>query len=805
MRFSDATWAHSDQTAYEHYASREEIYEVANKYDMQVEMITGSGDVERALVLQNATDMLLDELSGMLRAEYREQAELSERVRKAYAAVFTLLTRDAARCREVITDLENQKNQLEENLTKVIDNATERVRDAQQDCEKQIFEMKREMEDKKDEYDNSMKRFLEQKAQLEEHVKALHRVFLDFQSDSVYITLEELKANQVSMEKKIRNKENEISKLNQAIGNLQKQILDGQNQKALVEQANDDLRRKLQNALATANRLQRRLEMRDIEDGGNFHNVNIEEDIETPKVNPLLGAVTEIIAEAAETPTRPVRTKESRSGVAAADTTPYFSVLQRLGQVTDRIANFIQSSAAQVMLPPALNEETDKIMLSGNTSLMIKAILMKTNEVLQYAECLDNMDVAMQSAQNAAGGNAGLPRFLQYIRTHNQNRAKDPNKGPRVPGATMMQVRQILNAKYLSDKMNERMGRSLCRFPEFVLGFYSKDGDNLFTALSKSARLWRTIEGVKTPELRLFRHFLTEKMTVDELSFFVEARHTLLGDRRVSEDDSPVLTVAWQHCLDYMSSLLGAFSPVLATITQEAQKHVVSGQIDHALFLSVLTTYYQNERRRRRNAVRLMFQSKGFGKGEPVDFENFVGMIQALGFQGSQFDVFNLYREGIILGGGILTLDSFLKAMDSLSFHFYSIDLPMSVTKKTDVTKMARHHLVQHWVRFGAWFNAFKQPLPEFDPWLRSYLISNVGRVDQLFKSNSPVSVLYSEYRRLLDIFQFAMDVVSRVQREPMSLSKSERHFALLENLIDLLVTFIMRDADGDIVFTEIV
>ena len=64
--------------------------------------------------------------------------------------------------------------------------------------------MKKEMEEKKEEYDNSMKRFLEQKAQLEEHVKALHRVFLDFQSDSVYITLEELKQKQQSMEKTLR-------------------------------------------------------------------------------------------------------------------------------------------------------------------------------------------------------------------------------------------------------------------------------------------------------------------------------------------------------------------------------------------------------------------------------------------------------------------------------------------------------------------------------------------------------------------------------------------------------------------------
>jgi hypothetical protein len=48
------------------------------------------------------------------------------------------MAQDASRCRDVIADLENQKNHLEENLTKVIDNATERVRDAQQECERQV-------------------------------------------------------------------------------------------------------------------------------------------------------------------------------------------------------------------------------------------------------------------------------------------------------------------------------------------------------------------------------------------------------------------------------------------------------------------------------------------------------------------------------------------------------------------------------------------------------------------------------------------------------------------------------------------
>jgi hypothetical protein len=58
-----------------------------------------------------------------------------------------------------------------------------------------------------------MKRFLEQKAQLEEHVKALHRVFLDFQHDSVYMTLEDLKQKLERSDKELRNRESDFARL----------------------------------------------------------------------------------------------------------------------------------------------------------------------------------------------------------------------------------------------------------------------------------------------------------------------------------------------------------------------------------------------------------------------------------------------------------------------------------------------------------------------------------------------------------------------------------------------------------------
>ena len=349
------------------------------------------------------------------------------------------------------------------------------------------------------------------------------------------------------------------------------------------------------------------------------------------------------------------------------------------------------------------------------------------------------------------------------------------------------------------------MNHQLLRFPEFVISYFCKDGENMFTALSRSARIWRAVQDTDIPELKMFRDFLKEKLTVDELSFFLEARNSLLGQKNPTEDDPQITNVQFKKCTEFMSNILGAFSPILTTVTQEAQKFCVNGYIDYAQFLLILTSFYQNERIKRRKAIRLMIESKSIGKEDEstIDFETFVGMVQSLGFKNSMNDIFSLYREATLQGNGTLSLDSILAGMDSLSFHFYTIEVPLSSTKKLDLTQLSRKQLLQHWIRFGSWFTAFKQPMPEFDSWLKSQLISHVRKVDQAFKANSQAPVLYTEYRELLDFFQFALDVLARSQNVPMPPQKSERHLSLLENIIDLLVTFIVRDSGSDVDFTE--
>jgi hypothetical protein len=226
--------------------------------------------------------------------------------------------------------------------------------------------------------------------------------------------------------------------------------------------------------------------------------------------------------------------------------------------------------------------------------------------------------------------------------------------------------------------------------------------------------------------------------------------------------------------------------------------------IDYADFSFVMMRFYRNERRKRRNAIRMMFQSrKVSGGSDEIDFERFVAMIQSLGFRGSMDDVFDLFREALTISRGGVTLDPLLMAMDNLSFHFYVIDVPFQMFKPFESVKMPKPQLMNHWMTFSAWFEGFNEVKDQIDSWLLSKITTQVREVDKLFKSSESVSDLYNEYRHLLDWFQFMLEVIAKGKRRVLSTTKAERQLKLLENLIDLLITFVVQQTGDQITFTE--
>jgi hypothetical protein len=77
FRFPDWTWRSPDIPADDHYASVREVTEVAGEFDTCVRTIVSA---EEAARLQHATDLLMDEIADLLRAENREDGTASAHV-----------------------------------------------------------------------------------------------------------------------------------------------------------------------------------------------------------------------------------------------------------------------------------------------------------------------------------------------------------------------------------------------------------------------------------------------------------------------------------------------------------------------------------------------------------------------------------------------------------------------------------------------------------------------------------------------------------------------------------------------------
>ena len=192
-----------------------------------------------------------------------------------------------------------------------------------------------------------------------------------------------------------------------------------------------------------------------------------------------------------------------------------------------------------------------------------------------------------------------------------------------------------------------------------------------------------------------------------------------------------------------------------------------------------------------------MLQSKKYSTdGEtPIVLEIFISIIQSLGFQGSFEQIMEFYRESRVISGkgGDITLDGFMKAMDEMNIHFYSIDVPFDNDMSFEKSESSRQMVRTHWSKFSQWFEGLRRSTTTLDTWVRSQLIIQVRHVDQAFQMNYSSSTLYGELRNLLDLLQFALSLIARGSSVPMKLELSEKQLILLEDLNEMLLKFIVN------------
>ena len=802
-KLADSTWA-SDIPSTDRSPTREEIKNLDYRFEKNLSLVYGFSGIELAQRLQAVNDMLLDELVNQFRVLNLGQGKLLEKAREVYAQVFQILDDEADKSAKMIINLKKIADEAVEAKNRTVEEANARIEKVESECKAKVKEVEDRLDKKMLEFDENTKQVLEQKEQLETHVKALHHVFLDFQSDAVYLTLEELKTKFEQEHLRLVKKDEENHQLQFAISKWKHQYQDLLDNKKEIENVCEDLRNQLQQTKNKNSQLMRQIDKLkgDLEDAKlhDYSDYDDENSNDKKYVNQQKDAV--------QAP-NPVygRRKKRKSSIMKSNgtTTPFLDSYQKLCQIGNMLSDFIERCTGKPIPFNDQNMDEDELQLIQRDVFITEQIIsQKINQLISFADCLNQIEGKQGRSTNSL---LKKNRFLQYFSCGIA--APPPEEETNKKFNIFSEIRRIFQAKYLHDKWDQRANRTLMRFPEFIVCYYYKDDKKIGTALHKCKALWEAIEQYydrdekgnskndpsKYPEIDLFKQFVQEKLTLDELTFFLEIRNGLIGLPFIKDNESAYIFLPITKCEEVMNQILGAFSPVASLVGDEVKSLSDDGKIDYALFMKTFLKFYSTEREKRRHAVRLMIQSyKSSSDSEtPIFLEIFVSILQGLNFQGSFEQMLDFYRQARLISNGDITLEGLLQAMDEMNIHFYSIDSPLEEDSSFDSTEISRKVVISHWAKFNQWFEGLRRSTTTLDTWVRSLLVLHVRRVDQAFQLNQSTSSLYTELRNLLDLFQFILYIMARGSPVSMKIEHSIKQLELLEEINEILLKFIIQ------------
>ena len=785
MRFKDSTWKSTAMDNYDQPPTQEYIQGLITNYKKNID-IKGYKGAELANHKQAVNDLMLEELINQMRVINLGQAELLELFRQANAEVYSLLLEDAQASRKEIIKLKQETHQAYVDKNNTINQCNLRIQAMEDDTNKKITEMHEELEKKKEEYDHDMKDFLDQKSKLEEHVKALHHVFLDFQSDAVYLKLEELKQETDRCHQKLAEKDEDITRLQMSIQqwkNQQDELL--AKQKAM-EDANMTLREQIHQIQLQNAQLLRQIELlkADLDEEG-----LTSQELLDIKNHQMIDEVNSLMTPEKNTENNhtPLSIKRTRRSIAEQfNPEPYINVYQKLSKLGVLISRYIENTSGQMLSISDKNDDANELKLvSGSAVVAVHALSNKVDDVYNIADCLNNIS----SGNNVVFHQAG-PRFVQFF---SSGIVGKPAMKTEKRGNIYWVIRRIYQAKFMSDRWALRSGRKITMFPDFVLNFFYEEDGRMSFALHHCKEFWENLQKEKSPECKLFLRFLTEDFVEDELAFFLTMRSRLIGIPILKEEEPEIVKVQFTKCVELLDSTLGTLSPVKTGVLKKAEKLSEKGFIDYAAFLTCFVEFYREQREQRREAVKIMVTSKKYNGGieTPVYIELFVSMMQALNFTGSMEELLDFYRYAQIMGGGDITVDSVLRAMDHLCIHFFSIDVPLERDSSFDQGEMARQMLIEHWAKFGLWFEGLRKS-NRMEPWVKRLLVAQVRKTEQAFQLSLPGSSMYFELRELYDKFQYILSTLTRGTQNQVDKDVSEKQLKLLEDLNSLLLDIVI-------------
>jgi len=263
-------------------------------------------------------------------------------------------------------------------------------------------------------------------------------------------------------------------------------------------------------------------------------------------------------------------------------------------------------------------------------------------------------------------------------------------------------IRGIFDSKY-NEFLYFDNSRQMSSFPEFVYSWFNTfyicpirknvtliDTNNKEDAQKRRVGLYKFLTDPKlerTWDVSLFKDFLDEKYSSDEIFFYLHCRYQIFKSPQLSNLAGALTPIHWVH-LDICEKTLRnmfknlskeQYETLLTSFKERVRQKNKKTFVDSSLVLKILLETYRQQKRSKLENIRESFIKvayEGLNRFE-VSFADFKNIMDIHYPSSSEVEKLKLYREAWCIGNGALDFKTFTIAASESHFFLSMIKAEM--------------------------------------------------------------------------------------------------------------------------------
>ncbi len=263
-------------------------------------------------------------------------------------------------------------------------------------------------------------------------------------------------------------------------------------------------------------------------------------------------------------------------------------------------------------------------------------------------------------------------------------------------------IRGILDSKY-NEFLYFDNPRQMSSFPEFVYSWFNTfyicpvrknvqtiDTNNKEDAQKRRVGLYKFLTDPKlerTWDVALFKDFLDEKYSSDEIFFYLHCRYQIFRSPQLSNLAGALTPIHWVHltvCEGVLKHMFKnmeqeQYESLLASFKERVREKKKKTFVDSSLVLKVLLETYRQQKRSKLENIRESFVKvayEGLNRFE-VSFADFKNIMDLHYPGASEVEKLRLYREAWCIGNGALDFKTFTIAASESNFFLSMLKTEM--------------------------------------------------------------------------------------------------------------------------------